>query len=237
MSDHDPTYASKLTALLRRSQRAPRVFIDAGACDGDFTDLLAREFPDAAIHAFEPNRQQSVRLEARFRLVPRVNVWDVALHERPGSGDLHVHADPGTSSLLARPAADRRYYHSGDRVVASVTVPTIALDDVIDEHAPAGIGLLKLDTQGAELSILRGARRALERASIDVIYTEFFIVPHYAGAPRLGDLIGHLEAFGYTLFDLFKGPYADNGQLRFGDAIFISPTFRARYVDTSPPEP
>ncbi len=237
MSDHDSTYAAKLTSLMRRSQRAPRTFIDGGAYRGDFTELLRREFADASIHAFEPNHELSVRLAQRFQRIPRVHVWNLALHERSGPAELHLHVDPGTSSLLPRPPCERRYYHSSDRVVATVPVATTALDAFIDSHAPAGIGLLKLDTQGSELSILRGARRALETAVIEVIYTEFFVVPHYAGAPLLGDLIALLGQFGYSLFDLFKGPYADNGQLRFGDAIFVSPLFRARHIDTSLEEP
>jgi FkbM family methyltransferase len=236
MSDHDPSFSTKLAALLRRSRRAPRIFIDGGACHGDFTALLAADFADAEIHAFEPDPSLSAGIEKRFADVPRVHVWNLALHERAGAADLQVHADPGTSSLLARPSGDRRYFHSSDRIVDTVPVATAALDAFIEVHAPEGVGLLKLDTQGSELAILHGARRALAAAAIDVIYTEFFVVPHYAGAPLLGDLMNHLAQFHYSLFDLFKGPNASNGQLRFGDAIFVSEPFRARHVDTSADE-
>jgi len=40
-----------------------------------------------------------------------------------------------------------------------------------------------------------------------------------------------------VLFDLFKGPIARNGQLRFGDAIFVSPSFRAAHLDAFAAEP
>ena len=236
MSDHDPTYACKLTSLLRRSLLVPMTLVDGGACRGDFTQLLLREFPDATIHAFEPDRDLATTLATRFRDAPRVRAWNFALHERNGHAELQRHADPATSSLLARPARARRYYHNSDAVVGTAQVATIALDGFIDEHAPGGVALLKLDTQGSELSILRGARRALARGAIEVVYTEFFVVPHYAGAPLLGDLIGLLAESGYSLFDLFKGPNATNGQLRFGDAIFVSPAFRARHVDALPDE-
>jgi len=236
MSDHDPSFSVKLSALLHRSRRAPRIFLDGGACRGDFTALLAAEFADAQIHAFEPDPSSSACIEKRFADVSRVRVWNLALHESVGGADLQVHADPGTSSLLARPTGDRRYYASSDRVVETVPVPTVTLDAFIEEHAAAGIALLKLDTQGSELAILRGARRALAGAAIDVIYTEFFVVPHYAGAPLLGDIMNHLAQFHYSLFDLFKGPNARNGQLRFGDAIFVSEPFRAHHLDTSPDE-
>jgi FkbM family methyltransferase len=236
MSDHDSSFAVKLASVLRRSQRAPRTFIDGGACRGDFTALLADEFTDATIHAFEPDPKLAAGIEKRFENLSRVHVWNLALHEHAGRGELHVHADPGTSSLLKRPTDDRRYYHSSDRVTGTVSAATVALDAFIHAHAPAGIALVKLDTQGSELSILRGAQHALATSAIDVMYVEFFVVPHYAGAPLLGDLMNHLAQFRYSLFDLFKGPNAANGQLRFGDAIFVSEPFRARHLNTSPDE-
>lgn len=233
MSDHDPSYAAKLVALLRRSTRSPRTFVDAGACRGDFSAMLAASFPDATIHAFEPDPDQARGLRERFIGARSIHVWNAALHADANGAKLRVHVDPGTSSLLERVEGMRRYYHSSDRVVETISVATQTLDDFIDENAPSGITLLKLDTQGSELAILRAARRALASASIDAIYTEFFVVPHYAGAPLLGDLIGFLGQFGYSLFDLFKGPNGANGQLRFGDAIFVSPSFRARHLDTA----
>lgn len=213
------------------------MFIDGGACHGDFTALLLSEFPAAKVHAFEPNAALCSELAGRYADARGVRIWNLALHERAGQVDLRVHADPGTSSLLPRPCDDRRYYHSSDRVVATLPVPAISLDAFVAEHAPDGVGLLKLDTQGSELSILRGAGEALGRWAIDVIYTEFFVVPHYEGAPLLADLMAYLDRYGYSLFDLFKGPNAGNGQLRFGDAIFVSPRVRRRYLDVSPDEP
>lgn len=237
MSDHDPTYAAKLVSLLERASRSPPTFIDVGACRGDFSALLSGAFPGAVVHAFEPNPALIAALEDRFRATPQVHVRNTAIHEERGTLPLWVHADPGTSSLLPRSTNARRYFHSSDRVAATVPVPTISLDDFLDAELPNGVTLLKLDTQGAELAILRGAISALAAAAIDVIYTEFFLVPHYAGAPLLADLMALLARYGYLAFDIFKGPYARNGQLRFGDAIFVSPAFRARHLDSFPEEP
>ncbi|HJU21255.1 MAG TPA: FkbM family methyltransferase [Casimicrobiaceae bacterium] len=236
MSDHDPTYAAKLISLLRKSPEPAKTFIDAGACRGDFTGFLIGAFPHASVHALEPDPALCEVVSHRFREMANVRAWQVALNESRGFAKLHVHEDPGTSSLLARPAHGRRYYHRRDRVLATIDVPTLSLDEFIAERGASSIALLKLDTQGSELSILRGARNALERGTIDAIYTEFFVVHHYDGAPLLGDQIAVLNTFGYSLFDLFKGPYASNGQLRFGDAIFVSPQFRARYLDASSDE-
>ncbi len=221
--------------LLRRTASAQPIFVDAGANCGDFTALLVEAYPASTVHAIEPNAQLCEGLARRFAR-GNVRVWNVALHESEGTTDLRVHADPATSSVLPRPVKARRYFDGGDRVVDVVPVRTLSLDRMADDAAIGHIDLLKLDTQGAELPILRGASRALQSAAIDVIYTEFFLVPHYEGAAPLEVLWTLLSAHGYAMYDLFKGPYGRNGQLRFGDAIFVSPRVRQRYLDMFPDE-
>ncbi|MCI0560245.1 MAG: hypothetical protein MN733_17300 [Nitrososphaera sp.] len=67
--------------------------------------------------------------------------------------------------------------------------------------------------------------------------TEFFFIPHYEGAPLLDEIWSELRRHGYEIFDLFHGMKATNGQARFGDAIFVSPRFRAEILDAFPAEP
>ena len=51
------------------------------------------------------------------------------------------------------------------------------------------------------------------------------------------ELTEFLERFGYTVYNLFHLVTAQNGQLRFGDALFVSPNIRAAVVDASVAEP
>jgi FkbM family methyltransferase len=235
LSDHDRSYWGKLCALVRSADRAQPLFIDGGANRGDFTAQLMGEFPDCSVHAVEPNPDLCAGLGQRFA-GKKVRIWNAALHEHEGKVDLQVHANAATSSVLPRPVAGRRYFDSSDRVVATVTVDALSLDRLAGDAAIEHVDLLKLDTQGAELPIIRGAKRLLQSAAIDVIYTEFFVVPHYEGAATLHELWAALDAHGYVLYDVFKGPYGRNGQLRFGDAIFVSPKVRERYLDRFPDE-
>jgi FkbM family methyltransferase len=235
LSDHDPSYWARITELLRRVNAPDPVFFDVGANRGEFTERLLEAFPQALVHAVEANPALCGALERRFA-GRRVRVHPTALHEREGTIDLQVHAVAGTSWVRPPPRGARRYFHSSDRVVSTLAVPTATLDALAAASGTGRIALLKLDTQGAELPILRGARGLLASGAIDAIYTEFFVVPHYEGAALLHELWAALAAHGYVLYDLFKGPLGRNGQLRFGDALFVSPQVRERVLDAFPEE-
>jgi FkbM family methyltransferase len=235
MSDHDPSYWPKLVRLLRGIGEERPVFLDVGANRGDFTAMLLTEFAGCTVHAVEPDARMCEDLRKRFESAP-VHVREVALGDRETVANFQVHANPATSSLLPRPAQARRYFHSEDSVAEVTPVRVTTLDRLAEEAGIGHVALAKLDTQGSELPILRGAERLLAAAAIDVFYTEFFVVPHYEGAALLHELWAAFARHGYVLHDLFKGPYGRNGQLRFGDAIFVSPRVRSRYLDAQPDE-
>lgn len=236
MSDHDIDHWSRIESLLRRTlgDRTP-VFVDGGTNRGDFTERLLQAFPTASVQAVEADPALAQALRERFA-GRAVRVWNAALHHSEGTLELLVHENRGTSSIFERPADARRYFDSRDRVVERVPVPARTLDAIAREAGLGRIDLLKLDTQGAEVNILRGAQALLAAGAIDAIYTEFFVVPHYEGAPLLPEIWQALAAHGYTMLDFFKGPVAANGQLRFGDALFVSPRVRREVLDASPEE-
>lgn len=234
MSDVDPTYWTVLARLLPAD--SVQTVVDVGANVGDMTARFVGAFPQARVVAVEPNPEVCGSLQARFAGEPRVTCVNAALADAPGEADLHVNRHHGTSSLFPRVRRARRYFSAADAPLRQVRVPVLTLDALAERDGLARIDLLKLDTQGAELLIFRGARRLLAAQAIDVIYSEFFIVPHYEGATLLHEQCTYLAGFGYTLYDLFKGPHGRNGQLRFGDAIFVSAAFRHARLDIAPPE-
>lgn len=61
-------------------------------------------------------------------------------------------------------------------------------------------------------------------------------MPHYEGAALFHEICLYLADFNYSLFKLFLTREGLNGQLRFGDAILISPKLRKKLVDRFPVE-
>ena len=72
---------------------------------------------------------------------------------------------------------------------------------------------------------------------IPIIYTEAMFVPHYEGNPLLNEIWSFLADLDYSLMDIYDLHRATNGQLRYGDALFVSRDIRENCIDTCDEEP
>ena len=62
-------------------------------------------------------------------------------------------------------------------------------------------------------------------------------VSHYENNPLFYKIWDFLESYQYTLFDIYNLCRAKNGQLRFGDALFVHPQVRSNFIDRFNEEP
>lgn len=214
-----------LTSLAQRIDR-PSTVLDIGGFRGLMTDNLLRIYPDSAVHVFEPLPERSAQLRDKYSVNERVQVHAAAVSDKNGSAAFHVGSFEPTSSLFPRNKTGQKYFNPDFEMSGTIDVPTVTLDHFCADQHIDHVSCLKLDTQGAEHMILTGAHDLLENAAIDVVFTEWFAVPHYEGTPLFDEIWALLSSHRYSLFDLFPGPRAPNGQLRYGDAIFVSPKVR-----------
>jgi FkbM family methyltransferase len=162
-----------------------------------------RASPRTTWIAVEPNQQNTAYLASWYwpstaRLVP------TGLSEHGGEQTLYVtHTDSGSSLLppviganMEHRVTDRSYFFP----LTERRIETLALDSVVADLA--GPLLVKLDTQGTELSILRGAERAFSR--IVAIETEATLLasPVMVGSGKLWEICQFLEARGFELLQL-----------------------------------
>lgn len=170
-------YEPELLTFVTRRLAGGGTMIDVGAHIG-LVSLTAAQNPGVTVHAFEPDPANVVQFRRNLELNPvaRVELNEVAVGEEAGEVHLSVPI-PGQSSIG----------HISDE---GLPVPQVALDDYADEHGIERVDLLKMDVEGYECSVLRGARRLIEERRVGVIVTEV----HEAFLERAGASRAELES-------------------------------------------
>ena len=166
--------------------------VDVGANKGQFSMVARRFNPNATIHAFEPMPEAADCLTRIFTKDPGYHVYRYALGENSADQDLHLSRRRDSSSLLPIAQAQVTQF-SGTEEVGTVTVEVKRLDEVIS--VPMAPVLLKLDVQGYELQVLRGAEKLLP--SITAIYAECSWVELYEGQALIDEVASYLATHGF----------------------------------------
>jgi hypothetical protein len=94
------------------------------------------------------------------------------------------------------------------------------LDSVISELQLPKIDILKLDVQGAEHLVMKGAGSACRERRINIIYSEIITQPTYVGQKRLDEALGVFYESGFDLHNIYNLNSSESGRLRQVDAIF-----------------
>lgn len=136
--------------------QAGDVVLDIGGCWGDTALYFAgRVGPRGKVYTFEFDPESLEIMRANLALNPelaaRVEVVEQALWNRSGEMLKVVQAGRMTS------------VSAHERANATLRVPSITLDDFMKQQGLERVDFIKMDVEGAELSVLEGARRTLER--------------------------------------------------------------------------
>ncbi len=147
------------------------IVIDVGAHAGGYLTSVLEACPTARVLAFEPQPASFSRLRTTFG--DRATLFEMALGDETGDVAIFDRADKAAgsqhSSLYQEVIED--LHHQG---ATQQKVPIRRLDDVLRERGVTEtIALLKIDTEGHELAVLRGAAETLAAGRFDAIQFEF----------------------------------------------------------------
>jgi FkbM family methyltransferase len=195
----------------RAAQVAFSTVFDVGANVGQSTLAFASLYPAATIWAFEPFDEAFRELQFATRHV-NACCFKLALAAQPGTVNVELAAKSVNNSLLR--TADSP---------AGETVQVATLDGFAAEHQISRIDFLKVDTEGFDLEVLKGAERLLCSAAITFVQVEAGMNRHNTKHVPFEQLKDHLEQRGYTLFGLYEQTpeWSGEARLRFANAIFL----------------
>jgi len=172
--------------------------LDVGANKGQFSLVARALFPNVPIFAFDPLESEF----KKFRSVVKgpITQYAIALGAEATETAFYVTSRADSSSLY-KPRRDHEELN-GVTLKSSRTVKVMRLADVFDPAELTPPILLKLDVQGAELDVLKGASELLPL--VDSIYCEASFVPLYEQQPLVDEVIVFLAAYGFTLRGVFN---------------------------------
>jgi FkbM family methyltransferase len=204
-------------------QEGPRVIFDVGAHRGETATLFARSFPQAQIHSFEPASDTFAALQRAVSPFPNVRAVNAALGRTDGLTALNVNKFSPANSLLKSAAPTNEVGAELMDTIQTQSVNLRALDSYCQEARVGFIDLLKMDVQGFELEVLRGAEMLLKSQNVALIYSEVLFKRLYEGQPFFEDLSRELAGHGFELVDLYGHVRSAHHTLRWCDALFVHP--------------
>jgi FkbM family methyltransferase len=201
---------------------AALTFVDVGAHNGVMVHRALFEFPRARVFAFEPSPAPRTQLTREFQNDRRVTILPFACASTSGTATFNITRNTQCSSLLSPSALGSHFYGESYDVVDRIEVRKITLDDWARENDITQIDFLKIDAQGHDLEVLRGAQALLKNRAVKAINVEAMFVPEYEGCATFGQIDAFLSTQGYSLHQIHeivaKGP---ENQTTYCDALWV----------------
>jgi FkbM family methyltransferase len=190
--------------LLKQLLSPDMVFADVGANQGEFTIFAAKRLWMGKVLAFEPLESMFQQLMTNIQLNGFENVvaYNFGLSDTAGTAEIY------TSTDFTR----HRSFHEGLATTfptnyRSTNIGRVKLelfDEVFEDSGLNRLDIVKIDVEGAELSVLAGGYKTLERYRPVIIIEINEETSNAAGYTR-HDVIGLLEKLKYRLFMIRRG--------------------------------
>ncbi len=203
----------------------PLVVLDVGANIGSFSQEVVKTQPNSTVHAFEPfpaAYHELTRLcqKSAGRILPHMK----ALSDQPGTSLLFLNSADVTNSLL--PNSDSAAEYQPDdycNPIGTIEVSLDTVDHFCRKESISTIHLLKIDTQGADLKVLRGASDIINANSVCLVLAEVLFVPMYAGQCWFHEIHCWLNERGFQLIHLYEINRDPTVQFaKWADALFVN---------------
>ncbi|MCY7359429.1 MAG: FkbM family methyltransferase [Rudanella sp.] len=195
------------------------VCFDIGANRGQTIQLLQHCFRAPVIHAFEP-ASTSFEALASQSFGSGVCLHQLALGEQVGVAEFHNYAHSELNSFLTIHSDKRENLFAEESVVSVESVRVDTLDNVCAAHKITQIDLFKIDTQGFELPVLRGAVSLFNQQKISAVLLELNFTTLYEGQSDPLEILQLLRSHNLRLVDFYEKERITGAELSWTTALF-----------------
>ena len=192
------------------------LIIDAGANRGQFSLISKLVKPGVPILAFEPIPSEAELFRCVTTGLEMIKLHQTALGDIAGEAELHLSRHQDSSSLLPIGEMQKKLFPATDEI-GTLRVSVKRLDDFRSDWEKYARILLKIDVQGFELPVLKGAADALQKCAY--VYVECSEIELYVEQALFRDVAEFLKDQGFKLKCRYNETLAEK-QLIQADYLF-----------------
>ncbi len=175
---------------IKRRGFIPRTVIDVGAYTGGWTSRVVNTYPEARFIMLEAQPEKKARLDEICNKNSNIEYRISLLGSEEKPGVPYYLMETGSSVLEENTGYDREI----------TELPMHTLDNIINPDTIEKPCFLKLDVQGYEIEVLKGAGKLMQNT--DIILLEVSILEYNKGAPLLAEVIQFMDNNGFSVFDI-----------------------------------
>ncbi len=198
--------------LLKQKGYVPDTILDIGAYHGYWTRDMKPIYPHANYHLFEAIDYQEL---AKYRHDKLVNVYHLLLNDKIEQVKWYEMKNTGDSIFK------EKSYHFTN--CEGITRETVDLNTVISQRnlfQDSKHIFIKIDCQGAEIPILKGATSILEKTDFIVLEVPLF-GQYNEGVPTFLEHVEYMNSIGFVTYDILESHYIHDFNMQI-DIMFIN---------------
>ena len=195
------------------------IIFDVGANVGQSASMYITSYPSSTVFCFEPIAETYQELKLNMQGKNQISCFQLAFGASEGKGCM---TSEGTSTMNC--LVDENTI-SDSNVGKTEWVDISTLDDFCRANEIDHISYLKIDTEGGDLDVLKGAQNMLITKSVDLLEVEAGMNPNNKHHVPFESLKNYLEKHGYFIFGIYEqvSEWPENKpHLRRTNTVFIS---------------
>jgi FkbM family methyltransferase len=196
-----------------------RSVFDVGANEGQFAKIISRILPAARIYSFEPLNNSFKKLKSNLANNNRIKIFNFALGDEERESTIYRSEFSASSSIIGMTDLHKEAFPY-TRNVSEEKIFIKRFDDIVKDLKLEKQLLMKIDVQGFELKVLKGAEETLKHVAVIILETSFYEL--YQSQPLFKDIYNYLIGSGFNYFGSLEQIYDErDGKILQSDSIFI----------------
>lgn len=190
----------------------PQIIFDVGANVGQTAVAFHKAWSNAKIFSFEPVQDTFAILKASTQHTPNVEAVPLALGSSSGEASIKLFSDSRLASL--------DHHVSLKPSTSCETIKISTVDEFCTLRSIEQINLLKIDTEGYDLEVLKGSVALLKAGKIDFVLTEISAIS-LPGKISLADIAAFLSVYEMICVGIYEQDFWRQAHLHYGNSLFI----------------